>query len=163
KFTSLSIAPFPLPTVKLKGLEVAEDPAFGPEPFLTVAEGRMGIQLKPLFYGRVELANLVLDEPTITLMEDERGRSNWATIECVAPAPPGAPRSGGRIGAATPATVVLSRISVVNGRMQYRTRGMKSPLELEQINLTMSQTAPRAALHVHGDAMLRPGDIRLWI
>src|SRR2546428_9876424 len=58
KFASLAIAPFPIPTVKLQNLEVAEDPAFGPGPFLTVAEGRMRIRLRPLLSGRVELADL---------------------------------------------------------------------------------------------------------
>src|SRR6266545_193796 len=48
KFESLSIAAFPLPTVKLRGLEVADDPAFGSGPFLTVGEGRLGIRFKPL-------------------------------------------------------------------------------------------------------------------
>ena len=34
KFTSLSISALPLPTVKLRLLQVAEDPSFGPGPFL---------------------------------------------------------------------------------------------------------------------------------
>ncbi len=164
KFASLSIAPFPLPTVKLRGLEVAEDPAFGPEPFLTVGEGRMGIRLKPLFLGRVELANLVLDEPTIRLVEDERGRSNWASLGVVASASAGAPRSGARIGTASPASVLLSRISVVNGRMEYRKWGMKSAeLGLQQINVTVSQAAPRGVLRLQGEATVSPGKIKLSI
>src|SRR5262249_44799144 len=63
RFASLSISPFPLPTVKLRGLEVAEDPAFGPGPFLAVGEGRIGIRLRPLISGRIELAALSLDAP----------------------------------------------------------------------------------------------------
>lgn len=164
KFASLSIAPFPLPTVKLRGLEVADDPAFGREPFLTVSEGRMGIRLKPLFSGRIELANLILDQPTIAVVEDERGRVNWASIGGVAPAPAGTPRGGGRIGAAAPASVLFSRISVVNGRMHYRKRGMKSAdLGLEKINLTVTQVTPRGALRLQGGAMVQPGNIKLAI
>ena len=164
KFVSLSVAPFPLPTVKLRGLEVGDDAAFGPEPFLTVGEGRIGIRLKPLFLGRIELADLVLDQPTIALVEDERGRFNWASIGIVAPAHAGTPRSGGRIGSGVPPSVLLSRISVVNGRMQYRKRGMKSmDLEVEKINVTVSQAAQRAAIRLQGDAVVRPGNIKLAI
>ena len=38
-FVSLSISIFPLPTVRLRGFQVAEDPAFGPGPFLRVGRG----------------------------------------------------------------------------------------------------------------------------
>src|SRR5262249_4885130 len=110
RFSSLSIAPFPLPSVKLRGLEVADDPAFGSGPFLTVGEGRMGIRLRPLLSGRIELADLVLDQPRITLASDERGRSNWTSLGAVVQGPVGAPRSSGRIRTAAPASVLLSRI-----------------------------------------------------
>src|SRR6266508_1598795 len=144
KFESLSIAAFPLPTVKLRGLEVADDPAFGTGPFLTVGEGRLGIRVKPLLSGRVELANLTLEEPKIELVEDARGRWNWASLGAAAPSAAGAPRSGGRV--------------------EYRKVGGKSAeLQVEKINLTVSQTAPGAALRLHGDAVAQPGDVRLKI
>ena len=57
KFNALSISALPLPTVKLRGLQVAEDPSFGPGPFITVTEGRMRIRIRPLLQGRVEMAD----------------------------------------------------------------------------------------------------------
>jgi AsmA protein len=92
KFASLSIAPFPLPTVKLRGLEVADDPAFGSSPLLTMSEGRIGIRLRPLLSGRVELADLTLEEPTIELVEDQQGRWNWASLGVPARARAARPR-----------------------------------------------------------------------
>jgi len=164
KFESLSIAAFPLPTVKLRGLEVADDPAFGTGPFLTVGEGRLGIRVKPLLSGRVELANLTLEEPKIELVEDARGRWNWASLGAAAPSAAGAPRSGGRVASPSAGAVLLSRISIVDGRVQYRKVGGKSAeLQVEKINLTVSQTAPGAALRLHGDAVAQPGDVRLKI
>src|SRR4030095_2252673 len=84
KFSGLSISALPLPTVRLRGLQVAEDPAFGSAPFMTVAEGRMRIRLRSLFQGRVDLANLRLDEPRIHVVEDAGG------------GPPHLPRGGER-------------------------------------------------------------------
>src|SRR5258708_25734195 len=63
KFGGLSIAALPLPSVRLRQLQVAEDPAFGPGPFVTVNEGRMRIRLRPLLQGRVGLAALTLAAP----------------------------------------------------------------------------------------------------
>src|SRR5262245_10258812 len=138
RFASLSVAPFPLPSVKLRGLEVADDPAFGPGPFLTVGEGRMGIRLRPLLPGRLAPADRRHGRPRIVLASDERGRSNWASLGAVVQAPAGAPRSGGRIGTAAPASVLLSRISIVDGRLQYRRHGAKSTeIGLEKINVAV--------------------------
>jgi AsmA protein len=124
----------------------------------------MGIRLRPLLSGRIELADLVLDEPTIALASDERGRWNWTSIGAVAQAPAGAPRSGGRMVTAAPASVFLSRISIVDGRLQYRRHGTKSAeLGLEKVNVTVSQAAPRAALRLQGDAVVQPGNVRLAI
>ncbi|MGH7415520.1 MAG: AsmA family protein, partial [Candidatus Rokuibacteriota bacterium] len=80
KFSGLSIAALPLPTVKLRGLQVAEDPGFGPGPFVTVSEGRLRIRIRPLLRGRVELADLTLEEPHIHVVEDAAGRLNVATL-----------------------------------------------------------------------------------
>ena len=164
KFASLSIAPFPLPTVKLRGLEVADDPAFGIGPFLTMTEGRIGIRLKPLLTGRIELADLTLEEPTITLIEDQRGRWNWASLGTSAPGPAGAPKSGSRGGAGAAGAVLLSRISIVDGRMQYGKLGVEgSDLRLEKINLRVSQAAQMAAFRAQGRAVAQPGNVALTI
>lgn len=164
KFASLSIAPFPLPTVKLRGLEVADDPAFGSGPFLTMGEGRIGVQLRPLFSGRIELADLTLEKPEITLAEDQRGRWNWASLGAGAPGPGGVLRSGGRASSSAASAVLLSRIKIVDGRMQYRRLGAKSSeLKLEKINLTMTQAAPGAILRMQGTAVAQPGGVKLVI
>src|SRR2546426_5493447 len=93
-FASLSISVLPLPSVKLRGFQVAEDPGFGPGPFLKVGEGTLRIRLRPLFSGRLELADLTLHEPRIDLVEDGRGHWNWASLGAPAPGVGSAPRSG---------------------------------------------------------------------
>jgi uncharacterized protein involved in outer membrane biogenesis len=164
KFASLSIAPLPLPTVKLRGLQIADDPAFGTLPFLTMREGRMGIPLKPLLFGRIELADLTLEEPTITLIEDQRGRWNFASLGASGPSPGGAPKSGSRIGGTAAGAILLSRISIVDGRMQYGKLGARgSDLQLEKINLKVSQAAQAGAFRGRGDAVVQPGNVKLVI
>ena len=51
RFGKVSISALPLPSVRLRQLQVAEDPAFGPGPFVTVGEGRKRIRLRPLLQG----------------------------------------------------------------------------------------------------------------
>ncbi|MGH7396877.1 MAG: AsmA family protein, partial [Candidatus Rokuibacteriota bacterium] len=99
KFSGLSVSALPLPTVKLRELQIAEDPRFGSGPFVTVSEGRVRIRIRPLLRGRVELADLTLKEPRIHVVEDAAGRLNVATLGGGAAAPAGA---APRIGASRP-------------------------------------------------------------
>src|SRR5437762_1098565 len=54
KFRSMSISVLPLPAVALHGLEIADDPQFGTEPFLKLETGKVRLKLLPLLTGRVE-------------------------------------------------------------------------------------------------------------
>ena len=164
KFASLSISPLPLPTVTLRRLEVAEDPAFGSGPFLSVGEGKLGMRLRPLLSGRVELADLTLEGPRIDLVSDSRGRWNWASVGVPAPSAGGAPKGAARIGSPAAGAVLLSRVSIVGGTVRYRTLGVKSPeLGLDKVNLTVSQTAAGGALGLTGTAVAQPGNVQMTL
>jgi uncharacterized protein YhdP len=160
KFSGLSISALPLPTVRLRGLQVAEDPAFGSVPFMTVAEGRMRIRLRSLFQGRVDLANLRLDEPRIHVVEDAAGRLNISTLGgSGGPSPASPPRVGKGRPAAPPATAVpLTRIRIVNGAIDYDKPGGR--FTVERINATLTQSG--GALRAAGDAQ-GPGGLKLTI
>jgi len=168
KFGGLSIAALPLPSVRLRQLQVAEDPAFGPGPFVTVNEGRMRIRLRPLLQGRVELADLTLDEPRIHVIEDAAGRLNVATLGPSGPPSPSAPPrvGGGRTGAAGAGAVLLSRVRISNGAVEYeKVEGpgkRTAALALDRINVTVTQGAMGEPLRVTGDAH-GPGDLKLTI
>ena len=161
KFSGLSISALPLPTVRLRGLQVAEDPAFGPAPFVIVADSRMRIRLRPLLQGRIELADLTLKEPRIHVVEDAAGRLNVATLGPPGPAPGGPPRAGtGRPGAPAASAVLLSRVRIVNGAVDYEKAG--SHLMLDRINVTVTQAVAGDALRASGDAQ-GPGGLKLTI
>ena len=161
KFSGLSITALPLPTVQLRGLQVAEDPAFGPAPFVTVAESRMRIRLRSLLQGRVELADLTLEEPRIRVVEDAAGRLNVATLGSTGPSPAAPPRLGtGRPSAPAGSGVLLARVRVVNGAVDYEKAG--SRLTLDKINITVTQGGIGEALRATGSAQ-GPGGLALTI
>ena len=164
RFAALSVSLFPLPSVKLRGLEIGDDPAFGPDPFLTVAEGRIGIQLKPLLSGRFALTDLVLERPEILLAEDQRGRWNWASLGAGASSAVSTKQSGGRIGRRVRGAVVLSKVRIVDGRAHYRRLAGKSPeFAVEKINLTIAPATPGVPVQLQGNAVVQPGDLRVAI
>jgi AsmA protein len=168
KFGGLSISALPLPSVRLRQLQVAEDPAFGPGPFVTVSEGRLRIRLRPLLQGRVELADLTLDEPRIHVVEDAAGHLNVATLGPSGPPSTSVPPrvGGGRPGAAGAGAVLLSRVRITNGTVAYEKvegSGKKAAaLSLDGINVTVTQGALGEPLRVTGEAK-GPGGLKLAI
>src|SRR5215475_11824531 len=66
KFSSVSVAVFPLPAFVLRNLEIADDPSFSPSPFIRLNEAQVRLRLGPLLLRRVELGDFILKQPVIT-------------------------------------------------------------------------------------------------
>src|SRR4029077_19868562 len=80
KFSGLAVRVLPLPAIELRDLEVAEDPKFGTTPFLRLERGYIRLQLWPLLTGRVELGDIVLHKPVVTIVQAPDGRLNIASL-----------------------------------------------------------------------------------
>lgn len=163
KFSSVSVSTLPLPAVVLKDLEVAEDPAFGTTPFLKLNQAEIRLRLWPLLLFRVELGDLVLKEPVISLVETADGHWNIASLgrgsEAEARAP-GRTRPSGGAGAGA---VLPSRVKVDKGLVTYESRagGTTSRYRVENLNLTL--TGATVPLAFQGDARVKPGDLAVKI
>jgi AsmA protein len=162
-FASFSVSVFPLPSVRLRELQVAEDPRFGPAPFLTVEEGRVGLRLLPLLSGRVELTSLKLAKPQIELVAD-RGRWNIANLGAAPAGARGAARAGGGAPGGAAGTVLISRVEIDKGVIRYHRVGVKgSEFRLEDVNLTVSGIGLGESVQLKGEAVGNPGAVRIKI
>jgi AsmA protein len=163
-FASLSIALLPRPAVRLRGLSVADDPRFGTAPFLTVEEGRVGLRLRPLLSGRVELTDLTLDRLRIEVVE-EGGRLNVATLGAQTSPARGTPRAGGGApGGASAAAGLVSQIRITDGALHYQKRGVKGgDWRLEDMTFTLQANGRGDGLLFKGQAVAQPGGVRLGI
>ncbi len=163
RFASVSVSLLPLPSVVLRGLEVAEDPAFGGGAFLTVDEAVVRLRLWPLLRLRVELGDFILQEPRIALVQGPQGRWNIASLGAGEPERPAAPPRPGGGGGAGPGTAAVlgSRVKIADGVVTYETRGAggAARYRVEDLDLTLSG-AP-GPLRVEGDATVKPGDLEL--
>ena len=159
RFASFSVSAFPSPALRLKGLQVAEDPRFGTQPFLTVAEGRVRIKLRPLLAGRVELSEFTLEQLRLEVIE-EGGRLNIASL--------GAPPAGGRQAPRAPGTAppvagtaaAIAQVHIKDGVIHYVRRGASpTDLRLEKVDVTVRPSGE--TLFLAGGAQLAPGGVRL--
>jgi hypothetical protein len=165
RFSSVSLRVLPLPAVELHRLEVAEDPKFGTEPFLRLDVGRVRLRLLPLLGGRVELGDIVLRKPIVTLIRATDGRLNVATLGTTPE-----PRPGGRAGRPAPggstaaAPMALTRVRIDDGTVVYIPRGAGATAphyRLTDVDATL--TGGGLQIAVKADARLQPGDVRLGL
>ncbi len=161
KFESLSVSLFPLPSIELHKLEVAEDPQFGTAPFLTLETGRVYLKLRPLLTGKVEFGDITLARPRIALIQNAEGRLNVASL-----APPtdakSAPRPGRSSGGATggAATAIVSRVKIDKGLITYVAHAKgpaQTPYRVEDLDVTV--TGQGTQLAFNGALVVRPGDL----
>ena len=166
RFSGLSVSLLPLPSVKLRDLEVAEDPRFGASPFLTVERGSIGLRIAPLLSGRLEFTSFVLYRPQVALLQDRSGRFNVSTLGAPSEGTQGAARGPGRAASSAAALPVISRIRIANGVVHYAgtdASGRKTSYTLGDLNLLIEGTGPSAPVELKGEARLADGDLRLTL
>jgi len=167
KFRSMSISVLPLPAVALHGLEIADDPQFGTEPFLRLDTGKVRLKLAPLFSGRIELGGITLSKPVITVIQTPDGRMNISTLGAGSKEPkPGErpPRGGGGAGGTGAGAVLASTISIDDGVVAYVARGKggaTSQYRMENLDLKLSGGGPQLAFR--GDFKIKPGDLAVKV
>jgi len=70
----------PRPGFDLEGLVIYDDAEFSAEPMIRADEVSAAIRFRSLFRGRLEIATLSANEPSINLVRNDRGRWNLASL-----------------------------------------------------------------------------------
>ena len=65
---------------RVAGFTIVEDPAFGTGPFASLSSVDVGVKLMPLLSGKVEVEEITLREPLITVIKNKNGVLNVATL-----------------------------------------------------------------------------------
>jgi hypothetical protein len=98
RMSSVKMRLLPRPGFEIADFVVEEDPAFGAEPILRAAEVTAYVRLLSLWRGRLEIARIAFDEPSINLVRDSQGRWNFDSLVSQAAqipkAPTGQPHAG---------------------------------------------------------------------
>lgn len=163
KFSAVSVRALPLPSVVLRDLEVAEDPAFGQEPFLRLETGELRLKLGPLLRGQVEFGELVLRRPVITVVQNPDGRLNVATLgESPAKTPSPAPKDTPPASPSAPMALPASSVRIADGTVVYVARAAGAAAARYQVEeLDLRLTGTPSAVTFRGDGQLMPGRIGL--
>jgi AsmA protein len=162
KFASMRIAALPLPSVELRGLEIAEDPQFGKEPFVRLETGKIRLKLWPLLRGRVELGDITLTKPVISVVQAADGRLNLASLGGTGePSSPRTSRGGSGGGTAGAGAALASKIKIDDGVVDYVARGKGGTSQYRIENLDLTLTGGGSQVAMGGGFEVKPGDLKV--
>ncbi|HEX7766479.1 MAG TPA: AsmA-like C-terminal region-containing protein, partial [Nitrospira sp.] len=118
---------------RVAGFTVIEDPAFGTGPFASLSSVDVGVKLMPLLGGKVEVEEITLREPVITVIKNKNGVLNAATLGRKGVA---APETPSRAPVPSPdgplkilALLAVDRVSLAGGKVTYRDFSQAQPVE----------------------------------
>jgi AsmA protein len=151
--------------VHLFALTILEDPAFGTGPFASFSSLDIGVKWRPLLNKRVEVEEVALRDPVITVIKNSQGVLNISTLsekvvrKLQAPPPPpskvpppaGSPFEG-------LALLAFDRVSLKNGNIVYRDLSAEKPAEnkLQELNLVLKSVGLGKTADLHLTAVVQP-------
>ncbi len=80
RMSSITLRLLPRPAFEIADFVVDDDPAFGVEPILRSSEVVASVRLLPLWRGRLEIARIAFDEPSLNLVRNREGRWNFDSL-----------------------------------------------------------------------------------
>ena len=132
----LKLSVFPWIALESGPASLGDAPGFGPEPFVSIRDARVGVRLLPLLSGKIEVGNVRLDGARIRLITDANGRNNWADLGDSEGEETPAPTDSGTTEVPTVASLEISDAAVV-----MENRQEKSRREVRDFNLKTGRLA----------------------
>jgi AsmA protein len=130
----------------------------------------VGIKLIPLLTGRVEVEEITLKEPVITVIKNQHGALNVSTIGKQGPpserpkeARPPPPTEGGPLRAL--AMLAVDRVALEHGRLAYHDQSSQKSTEytVQDLNVLLQSVRLGDMPRLHVDAVVQPYNIPLTI
>lgn len=127
----LKLSVFPWIALETGPASLGDAPGFGPEPFVSIEEARVGVRLLPLLRGAIEVGNVRLAGARIRLITDEQGRDNWADLGKQGEQAPTEDKSGEPTQLPTIAGLVIEDAAVTLENRQQKTQRVVRDFELK--------------------------------
>ncbi|MCI0427687.1 MAG: AsmA family protein [Nitrospiraceae bacterium] len=147
---------------RVAGFAVLDDPAFGSSPFTSLASLDIGVKLMPLLGGKVEVEDITLRNPVITVIKNKNGVLNVSTIGRTGVELPKTPSRAPIPSPEGPlkilALLAVDRVSIVGGKLTYRDLSTTKPTEyvLQDMEMLLQSIHLGQTPSLHFGALVQP-------
>jgi len=158
---------FPRVGVRVAGFIVQDDPAFRTAPFASLTSLDIGVKLGPLLSRRVEVEEITLRNPVITVIKNAQGITNLSTLGKKGLSKPKAeewdPPAAGPLQALT--LLAVDRLAVTGGKLTYRDQAPAKPAEhvLQNIEVLLKDIGLGKTPTIHVAASVQPQNLPITI
>jgi AsmA protein len=148
--------------VRVAGFTVLDDPAFGSSPFASLTSLDVGVKLMPLLSGKVEVEEITLRNPVITVIKNKNGVLNVSTIGRTGVALPKTPSRAPIPSTEGPLKILtllaVDRVSITNGKLTYRDLSAAKPTEyiLQDMELLLRSVRLGQSPRLHVGMLIQP-------
>ena len=152
------------PTLRLADVSLANPPGFSRPALLHVAAIEARVALWPLLSRRVEVRDVLIQQPDLLLERDPAGRPNWQFIP---PQPAPSPQGAATASQSRPMAITLDGVRLQDGRIGWRTSAQTIELRIptlmaegaDPVRIAGELELNGLRLAVQGDAgpLLAPG------
>lgn len=150
---------FPKLGVRVRGMTVADDPAFSPTPFLTIPSVEVVVQWAPLLSRRIQMERVLFQDATVHVIRTLNGVLNTATIgknSALQPSGKGASRAEDSLESML-GVFAVERFSMTGGTLKYEDRSHEGSRFYQVDNLEFVTNSVKigqmASIHVKGMVM----------
>lgn len=153
------------------GFTVMDDPAFSSAPFASLTSLDIGIKFMPLLAGRIEVEEITLKKPVMTVIKNRHGALNVSTIgkQGAPPAerPKEMPTAPAAEGGPLRALALLSvdRVALEHGELAYQDQSTQKATSytMHDLNVLLQSVRLGAMPRLHVDAIVQPSNLPLRI
>ena len=142
-------------SVEADQLSIADDPKFSSAPFIQAKSLQVGVELLPLIFSkRLNVTQLLIEHPQITLLRDRDGVWNFSSLgnQAAQPAKPAAKTSS------APANVSVAKLDLTDGSVTLgSTTGKRKPIVYDKVTVTMRNFSFASAFPVSASVGLPGG------
>lgn len=147
---------------RVAGFIVLDDPAFGSSPFASLTSLDVGVKLLPLLSGKVEVEEIMLRNPVITVIKNKNGVLNISTIGRTGVALPKTPSRAPIPSTEGPlkilALLAVDRVSIASGKLTYQDLSAAKPTEyiLQDMELLLRSVRLGQSPRLHVGMLIQP-------
>jgi AsmA protein len=147
---------------RVAGFVVLEDPAFGSSSFTSLASLDVGVKLMPLLSGTVEVEEITLRNPVITVIKNKNGVLNVSTIGRTGVKLPHTPSRAPVPSTEGPlkilALLAVDRISILGGTLTYQDLSASEPTKyiLQDLEILLQSVRLGQSPSLHVRMLVQP-------
>ena len=151
--------------VRLSDFTVLDDPTFSAGSFATLNSLDIGVKLRPLLSKRVEVEEITLRNPVITVIKNRQGVLNTSTLgRKETPKPPGeAPPAPGEGPLHVLTMLAVDKVSITGGILTYRDESAPTPTAyiLDKLEFFLKGVGLGRTALMHMAALVQPYNLPL--